>query len=329
MSLAETYIGAHAATFSDVIAMLRASGEPTRLRILTLLTRGELNVRDLCRALGQSQPRISRHLKLLADAGLIERRQEGSFMFFRLSDWGTIVGDAGSLLWRADRDEGHITTDMRRLDTLRAEAAEAAQGYFARHASEWDAIRALHMPEAVVETAMLERFGPARFRQLVDLGTGTGRMLEVFARQADSAIGFDINREMLSHARARLAAANLAHVQVRQGDLFDLPLADGAADGAVLHQVLHFLDEPQRAIAEAGRILRAGGRLLIVDFAPHAIEALRETHEHRRLGFATPAIAEWLAAAGLSLAGQADLRREDAAKLTVSIWLAIKDAGHA
>jgi ArsR family transcriptional regulator len=325
MSLAEAISTHEPDSFSAVIAMLRASGEPTRLRLLTLLTTGELNVGELCRALGQSQPRISRHLKLLADAGLIQRRQEGSFVFFQLTPWGALVGAAGEKLWRAARDEGLIASDMRRLAALRTEAARAAQDYFAAHAADWDAIRGLHVAEAQVEAAMRDALSSAPIGLLVDLGTGTGRMLELFADRAEKAIGFDVSREMLSHARSRLAAGGLGHVQVRHGDLFAVPLADGAADAVILHQVLHFLATPEQAVAEAARLLALGGRILIVDFAPHDVELLRERHEHRRLGFAKAEIGAWLAANGCALRLYKELRPEAGGKLTVSLWLAEKE----
>ncbi len=311
----------------DLVAILKAAGETTRLRILALLAAGEFNVKDLTRILGQSQPRVSRHLKLLAAAGLVERYQEGSWVFFRVRD------DRAGQMIRAiiadgiDPHDALLARDRERADAIRAERDAAAQAYFRDNAAEWDRIRALHVPEAVVTNAMREVMGAAPLELLVDLGTGTGHVLEVFAPQANSAVGIDMNRQMLAYARARMDRLGLPHVQLRQGDLFNVPLAEASADAVVLHQVLHFLDDPALAIREAARLLRPGGRLLIVDFAPHDLEELRETFAHRRLGFSREQMGKWLADAGLTLADDRQLAADQAnsgESLTVCLWGGIK-----
>jgi ArsR family transcriptional regulator len=205
--------------------------------------------------------------------------------------------------------------------------AEAAQAYFKTHASEWDRIRNLHVAEKEVESAMDEALGQGPFSLLVDLGTGTGRILELFGPRAGRVLGFDLNHDMLAYARMKLERAGLSHAQVRHGDLYNVPLPDGAADAVVLHQVLHFLDDPAPAIAEAARLLRPGGKLLVVDFAPHELEFLREQSAHRRLGFARDQLGRWLEAAGLKLERFRELAPEPAqGKLTVSLWLGLKPA---
>jgi ArsR family transcriptional regulator len=308
------------------IDVLKAIAEPTRLRLLVLLCQGELSVKDLTRILGQSQPRISRHLKLLAEAGLVERAAEGSWAYFRLAEAAGGQALARTVLDAVDRADAVILRDKRRAEALRGEREAAAQAYFETHAGDWDSIRALHVAEAEVEAAVSEALGPGPFDLLVDLGTGTARMLELFAGRYRRAIGIDLSTAMLAYARAKLERAGLTQVQVRQGDIYDLPLADHSADAVVMHQVLHFLSDPQGAVREAARVLAPGGRLLIVDFAPHQLEFLREQYAHERLGFAGQQIAQWVADCGLELLGRRDLApaggATDKAKLTVSVWLA-------
>ncbi len=314
-------------TTMQLLSGLKAAGEPTRLRLLALLAGGELNVKDLTRILGQSQPRISRHLKLLTEAGLIERFREGSWVFFRLASGGGSADLALAIVNSLDSTDADLERDRARAETVMRERAESAQAYFKDHASEWDVIRSLHVAEDEVEQAMLDAIGEGPFDYFVDLGTGTGRILELFASRAKHAVGVDINRDMLAYARAKLEAANLVHCQVRQGDLFSLSFADGEVDAVVLHQVLHFLDDPASALHEAARILAPGGRLLVVDFAPHELEFLRETHAHRRLGLEPGQVAGWISSSMLKLVAQRDMNPHgdaDIDKLTVSLWLAEK-----
>jgi ArsR family transcriptional regulator len=309
------------------LAGLRAAGEATRLRILALLAGGELNVKDLTQILGQSQPRISRHLKLMAEAGLITRFREGSWVFFRLAESGAEGALAAAIVESLDPSDLTLARDRARASGVQKARAEAAQAYFKAHAGEWDKIRALHVTEKEVEAAMDEALGEGPFNLLVDLGTGTGRILELFGARAARALGFDLNHAMLAYARMKLERAALSYAQVRHGDLYNVPLPDGAADAVVLHQVLHFLDDPAAAIAEAARLLAPGGRLLVVDFAPHELEFLREQSAHRRLGFARDQLGRLLTGAGLKLARFRELKPEPSGgKLTVSLWLGEKPA---
>lgn len=311
---------------AELVEILRSAGEATRLRLLMLLAHGEFNVKDLTQILGQSQPRLSRHLKLLADARLIERFQEGSSVFYRLADSGPAAAILARLLAAIDAKDALIGRDLSRAEDLRQEKSAAAQAYFETHAAAWDEIRSHHAPEAAVEAAMLAAMGEGPFELLIDLGTGTGRILELFAGRANRVAGFDVNREMLAHARARLAASGVRNAQLRLGDIFHLPLESGAGDAVVIHQVLHFLEEPGRAVAEAARLLRPGGRLLIVDFAPHSIEAMREDYAHRRLGFERELVEDWLRREGLSAGHFQAIQpgRKPDGKLTVSLWMAVK-----
>lgn len=314
-----------------VVTMLKAVAEPTRLRLLLLLAAGELNVKDLTRILGQSQPRISRHLKLMTEAGLIERIADGSWAYFQIVDRGAAGALVRGLLDSVDPADPALVRDSRRAETVKREREAAAQDYFRDHAAEWDRIRALHVTETEVEAALRAALGAGPFKLLVDLGTGTGRMLELLSDRYERAIGFDINHSMLAYARGKLDTAGLTDASLRHGDLYDLTLGDGEADAVVMHQVLHFLAEPQLSLKEAARILAPGGRLVIVDFAPHKMEFLREDFAHERLGFAKEQISEWLADAGMGEVATRDLTPagpESDGKLTVTVWTASKPARH-
>ncbi len=308
-----------------LVAMLRAAGDPTRLRLLLLLRQAELTVSELIEIVGQSQPRVSRHLKLLCGAGLIERFKEGSWVFYRATDegQGAVLGATLSQL-----AAGPHHTDLKRLTAVREHRAAEAAAYFKANASEWGRIRALHAAEKDVEEAIVRQLGAAPIEHLLDAGTGTGRMLELLAPQVKRAVGVDVSPEMLAIARDRLMRANLAHCQVRLADTYRLPFQTGGAlsgiDAVLFHQVLHYLDDPGAAVAEAARVMRAGGRLLIADFAPHDLEFLREDYAHRRLGFSDKEVQGWFAVAGLkSMAGEAIAPHvHSKEKLTVKIWVA-------
>jgi len=305
-----------------LLTALRAAGEGTRLRVLALLHQAELSVKDLTAILGQSQPRISRHLKLLADAGLIDRYPEGAWVFYRLTEANPGRRLAEELLSAADPDDLVLARDRERLAQIKRDHAETARRYFTEHAGEWDTIRALHVAEDAVEEAVLAAVGNRPFDSLLDLGTGTGRMLELLHPLYSKAVGIDASSSMLAVARANLDRAGITNTQVRLGDIYNLPLPRDSFDVVTVHQVLHFLDDPERALVEAARVLRPGGRLLIVDFAPHALEFLREDFAHRRLGFARDQVEQWIAAPGLVLDSATDLPARDSDKLKVTVWVA-------
>jgi ubiquinone/menaquinone biosynthesis C-methylase UbiE len=310
--------------FEALNAALKAAGEETRLRVLALLAEAELTVSDLTDILRQSQPRISRHLRLLAEAGLIERFREGTWAFFRLAEHGGGAELAHALLDRLDPADPTIARDRARLASVRQARAAAAQAYFREHAAEWDRIRKLHAADAAVEEAIRAALADKPFRSLLDLGTGTGRMLELFGAEIERGLGLDLSLDMLLLARDRLERAGLKHCSVRQGDLYDRPIANDSFDVVILHQVLHFLDDGGRAIKEAARVLRPGGRLLVVDFAPHELEFLREQHAHRRLGFPPETVTQWMVGSGLEPVMHKSLSPEPGSegKIAVSLWLA-------
>jgi len=310
--------------FDSLNAALKAAGEDTRLRVLALLSEAELTVSDLTQILRQSQPRISRHLKLLVEAGLVGRFREGAWAFFRLAEDGGGAELARDLVARLDPRDQTIARDRDRLSAVRAARAQAAQDYFRSHAAQWDRIRKLHAADEAVEAAIREALADRPFRSLLDLGTGTGRILEMFGANLERGLGIDLSLDMLLLARARIERAGLRHCSVRQGDIYDLAVPANSFDVVIIHQVLHFLDDGGRAIREAARVLAPGGRLLVVDFAPHDLEFLREEHAHRRLGFSDETISQWLAAAGLDVTLHRSLPPEPGSegKIAVSLWLA-------
>ena len=312
----------------NLLSALRAAGEPTRLRILAILALGELTVSELTQVLLQSQPRISRHLKLLADAGLIVRFPEGSWVFYRLEESAQLGDLLAEIIASLPQGDHELQRDRERLAEVRAERAARAQAYFAANAAQWDSLRAHHIPETTVEERMDELIGSRDIDLLVDLGTGTGRMLEIFGTRATRAVGFDISPDMLTIARAKLDELEAENCQVRQGDCANVPLEDNVADIVILHQVLHFLDDPQRAVNEAARITRPGGCVLIADFGPHDMEDLRHEHAHRRLGFADAEMNNMLCAAGLTAAA-GDMLTAQNTPLTVAMWQAEKTERHA
>ncbi len=308
----------------DLVDILKAAGEPTRLRLLALLSAGDLTVTDLTEILGQSQPRISRHLKLLGEVSLIDRYQEGAWAYFRLKQDGRTAHLVRQLLRAASENDPVLLRDSERLASVKQVRAERAQDYFSRNAAAWDELRRLHVADADVEAALQALVGPDRIGALLDLGTGTGRILELFRNQYDRAVGVDASRDMLSVARANLDRVGLQHATVRLGDIFNLPLEGREFDLVTIHQVLHYLDQPELAIAEAQRMLKPGGRLAIVDLAPHGLEYLRADHAHVRLGFSHQTMSDWLTRAGLDVTDIVDLEKADtdSQALTVTLWLA-------
>jgi ubiquinone/menaquinone biosynthesis C-methylase UbiE len=303
-------------------SLFHALADPSRLRIVSLLREMELSVGELAHVLGQSQPRVSRHVRILSDCGLIGRHKEGSWVYL-----GLVTGEpTGSVLAAIegladDEARAQFASDSARLDSVRADRAEAARRYFEAHAATWDSIRSLHIDESKVERAIEQALGDRPLGTLVDIGTGTGRMLELFAPRADRAVGVDRSSEMLRLARVKLEDAGIGGASLRQGDMYSLPLADRSADSIILHQVLHYAQQPGAAIAEAARVLAPGGRLLVIDFAQHDRAELREQDAHLRLGFADDAIRGWFAAAGLAVDR---IDRLEGGELTVILWRGVK-----
>ncbi|GAC1344124.1 MAG: metalloregulator ArsR/SmtB family transcription factor [Acetobacteraceae bacterium] len=280
----------------SLLAALRACAEPTRLRLLALASRGAFCVVELTEILGQSQPRLSRHLRLLCEAGVLERVREGANVWFGLPPDAGIVHE---VLARIPEDDPVLAADRRAAARVLAERARIASESFRKQGADWDEMRALGLPAADVEAALLALLPPAGLGRVLDIGTGTGRLLELLAPRLRSGLGIDASRAMLALARARLAKPGLSHLAVRQADMYSLPLAQ-RFDLVVLQMVLHYAEDPAAAVAEAARVLAPSGRLMIVDLAEHGRHELSARLAHRWPGFSDAGIAGLLDASGLS-----------------------------
>jgi ubiquinone/menaquinone biosynthesis C-methylase UbiE len=302
-----------------ILDIFRALGDPTRLRIIYLLRAMELAVGEIAQVVGQSQPRVSRHVRILAEAGLVERRKEGNWVFLRLTQhtsvlpyldlFGRIAPSESELLWQK--------ADLARLTAVRNDRSRAAETYFAEHAEEWDAIRSLHVAETAVEATMRALLDGEAIGHLLDIGTGTGRMIELFGGPASAVTAIDRSPDMLRLARAKLPE-DAGKYALLMGDFTALPLQAGSVDTVILHQVLHYAQTPETVIGEAARVAAIGGRVLIADFAPHEREELRLRDQHARLGFSDDQIAHWFALSGLALERTEALPGHE---LTVKTWL--------
>ncbi len=308
-------------------AIFKALADPTRLRTLRLLSAMELAVGELAQVLGQSQPRVSRHVGILCDAGLAERHREGSWVFLRAGTGETaqttpILAALDQLLATAERENPEFAKicadDRRKLAAIRTARESNAEDYFARHASEWDDLRALHTSDGQVEQLLAKALANAPLGSVLDIGTGTGRMAELLAAQADRIVALDKNLEMLRVARAKLQHLPAARIELVQGDFGDLPFGAGTFDTVLLHQVLHFAQDPAQPLQEAARVTRPGGRIAIIDFAAHNREELRDRHQHVRLGFADAQMHELLTAAGFA---PSDPLALEGGELVVKIWI--------
>lgn len=302
-----------------MLSALKAAGEPTRLRLLALCAHMDLTVSQLTQILGQSQPRVSRHLKLLWEAGLLDRFREGSWVFFRLATRGPVVELARILVDSLDHDDLVLSLDFARLEKIRRERETLAADYFRRNATQWHEIRALHVDEAEVERQLLALIPNGEVEDLLDIGTGTGRVIEILGPRVRRAVGVDLSHEMLTVARSNLERAQLRNCLVRHGDMYQLPLQSGSFDAVTIHQVLHFAERPGEVIGEAARVLRPGGRLIVVDFDKHELEFLRDEQAHRWLGFREDEVAGWFGQAGLETGPVKFLPGDP---LTVGIWQA-------
>jgi ArsR family transcriptional regulator len=299
----------------ETLAQLRAAAEPTRLRLLALCARGALCVTDLCAALGQSQPRLSRHLKLLVEAGLLERMPEGSNVYFSLAARADL---ARAILARLPEDDPLLAADRRLAARLSAERVRAASEAFRDAGADWDEMRALGLPAAAIEAAVLAAL-PGRVGRLLDIGAGTGQLLELVADRCDSALGVDASRDMLALARGRLSERGLApRCAVRQADMYRLPFPDGGFDAVTLQMVLHYAEDPAAALAEAARVLSPEGVLLVVDLAPHARAELMDRQAHRWPGFDDGQLTGWLGEAGCALSSPVEIP----GPLNVRLWSA-------
>ena len=312
----------------ELLNRLRAAAQPTRLRLLALCAEGDITVSEFTDILGQSQPSVSRHLKLLCDAGLISRFREGARVYYRLVNDGVESGYAAQLITNLlPKNDVQLTGDLERLNKIKSTRAAEANEYFRANAARWDSLRSLYIDEADVEVVLQERFA-THVPDLLDIGTGTGRMLQLFSKRIDRGVGIDNSRDMLAVARANLEQAGIRHCHVQHGDMYQLPIRQPRFDAVIVHQVLHYAQNPAAVISEASRVLKVGGLLHLIDFSPHNLEELRTEHAHHRLGFEDIEIMNWFDQHGLE-AFSTD--RLPGKPLTVSVWTAMKseDSGTA
>jgi ArsR family transcriptional regulator len=300
-----------------LLTALAAAADPTRLRLLALAARGAFCVNDFCDILGQSQPRLSRHLRLLCEAGFLARSREGANAWFELAqgDRGLLARD---ILRRAPDDDPLLAADRRQAARVLAERARSASEKFRRSGADWDEMRALDLPAAEVERRLMALLPDGRLGRALDIGTGTGRLLEVLAPRVDAGLGIDASRTMLALARVRLARADFSHCSVRLADMYALPLPDASYDLVLLQMVLHYAEDPEAAVAEARRVLAPGGRLLVVDLAPHERADLRALMGHRALGFSDEDMQALLQGAGLTTGAAVPVL--GGPELSVRIW---------
>jgi ArsR family transcriptional regulator len=290
----------------QLLAALRAAAEPTRLRLLALAAAGPFCVMEFTEILGQSQPRLSRHLKLLCEAGLLERLREGANVWFAVpaDGPGALVRD---LLARLPADDAVLETDRRQAARVLAERARIASESFHRQGADWDEMRALELPAPAVEASLLARVPEQGIDRLLDIGTGTGRVLELLGPRAEMGLGIDASAQMLALARSRLGQAGLAHCTVRKADMYRLPLPDGGDghgfDRTVLQMVLHHAEDPEAVLREAARVTRSGAPIIVVDLAAHPPHALSETLAHRHRGFPEARMRAMLQSVGVSVNG--------------------------
>jgi ArsR family transcriptional regulator len=305
-----------------LLSALAAAGDPTRLRLLALCARGAFCVNDFCEILGQSQPRLSRHLRLLSEAGLLERSREGANAWFALAK-GPQGGLARDILKRLPESDPLLAADRRGAARVLAERARAASEKFRLTGADWDEMRALGLPAEAVEARLLDLLPDGDLGHALDIGTGTGRLLELLGPRIASGLGIDASRTMLALARVRLASHEYAHCAVRLADMYALPLPDESFDLVFLQMVLHYAEDPAAAMAEARRVLAPGGRLIVVDLALHARVSLLTQMAHRRPGFADAAMEALMNGAGLA-AGRPVGVPESAAEdgVCVRIWQA-------
>jgi len=301
---------------NELLRGLKAAAEPTRLKILSLCAHAELTVSDLVEILDQSQPRVSRHLRLLVEAGLLQRNQEGAWAWYRLPASGTASELAHTLVDLLPEADRHHAADLQRLQGISEGWARRVEDYFRSHAEDWEEIRTLHVDQKSVDKAVMAALGAGRVDALLDIGTGAGHMLLLLGDRIERGVGVDRSAEMLAVARHKLFQAKLRNCEVRQADMTSLPFESGSFSAATLSMVLHFAEEPAAVIAEAARILRPGGKAVLIDFAEHEMASLREEQAHRWLGFDDHSVQKWSRAAGLGMTA----KRLKGGKLTVVVW---------
>ncbi len=307
-------------SLEELLIIFRAISDPTRLRLMGLTSKTELSVSELTQILAQSQPRISRHLKLLCEAGLLERFQEGTSVFYRAEN-NNSHPDLIKVIDKIITNSDWMSLDFSRLQEAKKNRSKKIEDYFKANASRWDQIRSMHVPELEVENYLLRIISGKKIKKFLDIGTGTGRILELFGKNVDQGWGIDNSKEMIAMARQAIERANLKNCHVRFSDMYSLPFFDKSIDMICIHQVLHFANDPEEAIKESSRVLNIGGTIIVIDFLPHNIESLRQDHAHKRLGFSNFEITKWLESSKLKIVNK---KQFSGNPLTVVIWVAEK-----
>ena len=309
------------ADMQEILQVLRAAAEGTRLRLLVLCAEGELTVSELTQITGQSQPRISRHLKLLVEGGLLDRFREGTHAYYKLSESGPWTSIVQKIVEAVPAADDMVASDLSRLNAVKKERARRAADFFKTNAEQWDAIRALYIDDREVEQAFFALWPQRPVADLLDVGTGTGRILEMVADKVEHGVGIDLSRDMLSVARVNLEHADIKHCHVRHGDMNQVPFGDASFDVVTFHLALHYADRPGLALLESARVLREGGTALVIDFIPHSERVLGDEHGHRWLGFEDVEMLTWFKEAGLERRASVTLPGNP---LTVKLWPAVK-----
>ena len=269
----------------ELLRQLRAAAEPTRLRIIALCGHAELSVGDFVAILGQSQPRVSRHLKLLVDAGLLIRNKEGSRAYYRLLESDKNAQLSQVLNDLMDESDPMLVLDLSRLGIIRSERARFVDNYFDEFAGEQSRLSQISADEELISQLLLQYVQQENIGELLDVGTGNGRMLLLLGSKIEKAIGIDNSREMLAIARTNLEQADLKNCQVRIGDMYRLPFAENRFGLITINSLLRYAEKPKDVLTEATRVLKPGGILFIVDFSDHGLTELRDEYGHRWLGF--------------------------------------------
>lgn len=246
-------------SFLSSVSALRAAAESTRLRLLALLARAELTVGEICEILGQSQPRVSRHLKLLCDVGLLDRFREQLWVYYRAPASGESRDIVWQLLALVDEQDDVLRRDRRRMEEVIAERGRRAANHLA--AEEPEAPKS----SDVVDSAVLEELASEPIGALLDVGTGSGHMLQLLGAKATRAIGVDISGEALRLARTKVHGAGLGHCELQRGDMYDLPFAAPLFDTVVAERVLASAERPLVALVEISRTLKHGGRVVVIE----------------------------------------------------------------
>ena len=283
-------------SYDDYIDALRAISEPTRFRLTRLCAQGELTVSELMRIVGQSQPRVSRHLKLLQDAGVLESFREQHWVFYRVAQNSPSQQLVSDLLQHLPADDDLMDFDQTRLNELRDARAKLSEEFVETEVPDWLRLHEYHGDELRFGDAVRDALAGREVGHLLDIATGTGRMLKIAGPLAESGVGIDLSKKMVMVARNALAEADLPHLTVRQEDMYQMRFPARHFDTVTIDQVLYFASNPDALIREATRVLKPSGRLLLVAFTEAA-----NAKTPPAVSIAISDIRSWLEDAGLKI----------------------------